>query len=162
MFNSESLLEFCKRAHQSFGKILDHCRSLSPEDFNREIDGFGFPTVKLQLHHTIGAQKYWLGVIEGRMDVDDDPDDNFTFDDMVAYRDSVLGITETYLSSASPEELNSARVMTTWGNVEKELIPAHIVIRTLCHLYHHQGQIAAMCRSMGKPVEPGMDYPIFP
>jgi len=31
-------------------------------------------------------------------------------------------------------------------------------MRTLTHFFHHQGQIAAMCRLLGKPVS-GLDYP---
>lgn len=162
MFNAESLLEFCRRAHQSFDKLIEHCRCLEDDEFNRKIDGFGYPTVKLQLHHAIGAQKYWIGVLQGRMDIDDDPDDQFTINDMIEYHKSVLNTTERYLGSASTEELITSRPMITWGNIEKNLIPAHVVIRTLTHLYQHQGQVAAMCRLMNKPIEPGMDYPILP
>lgn len=162
MFNAEGLLEFCRRAHHSFEKLIEHCQCLNDDEFNRKFEGFGYPTIKLQLHHAIGARKYWIGVLQGRMDVDDDPDDLFSIDDMIAYHKSVLQTTEKYLHSASPEELNTARPMTTWGNIEKSLIPAHVVIRTLTHLYHHQGQVAAMCRLMNKPVAPGMDYPILP
>ena len=162
MYNSEGLLEFCRRAHESFEKLLVHCQCLDDDEFNREIDGFGFPTIKLQLHHAISAQKYWIGVLQGRMDVDDDPDGQFTINDMIEYRKSVLRSTERYLSSASKEELTTARPMITWRNIEKNLIPAHVVIRTLTHLFHHHGQVVAMCRSMNKPVEVGMDYPILP
>lgn len=162
MYNAEGLLEFCRRAHRSFEKLIEHCRGLDDDEFNRQIEGFGYSTVKLQLHHAIGARIYWIGVLQGRMDVDDDPDNQFTIDDMTAYHKSALRITESYLSSASTEELTTARPMICWGNVEKTLVPAHVVIRTLTHLYHHQGQVMAMCRLMKKPVEPGMDYPILP
>jgi len=162
MFNAEALLEFSKRAYHSFEKLIEHCGSLDGNEFNRKIEGFGYPTIKLQLHHAIGAQKYWIGVLQGRIDIDDDPDDKFTIGDMAEYHKAVLCITEDYLISASTEELNTARPMITWGNIEKELIPAHVVIRTLTHLYHHLGQVAAMCRLMNKPIAPGMDYPILP
>jgi len=162
MYNSDGLLEFCRRAHLSFEKLIEHCKSLSIDEFNRKIEGFGYPSVKLQLHHAIGAQKYWIGVLQGRMDVDDDPDDEFTIDDMSEYRRSVLRMTERYLSSVATGELITPRLMITWGNKEKTLVPAHIVIRTLTHMYHHHGQVTAMCRLMDKPVESGMDYPIVP
>ncbi|MCP4569908.1 MAG: hypothetical protein GY841_20200 [FCB group bacterium] len=162
MYNAEGLLEFCRRAHQSFEKLIEHCQCLNDDEFNRKIEGFGYPTIKHQLHHAIGAQKYWIGVLQGRMDVDNDPDDLFSIDDMIAYHQSVLRTTEKYLNSASTDELTTARPMITWGNIKKILIPAHVVIRTLTHLYHHHGQVAAMCRLMNKPIAPGMDYPILP
>jgi uncharacterized damage-inducible protein DinB len=96
------------------------------------------------------------------MDVDDDPDERFTLGDLIRYRESVLGLAEQYLSTATPKELATARLMTTWGNVEKSLIPAHVVMRTITHLYHHLGQAAAMCRAANKSIDPGMDYPIVP
>jgi len=161
MFDSESLLEFCRRTHKSFEKLIEHCQSLSDDEFNRRIEGFGYPTVKLQFHHSIAAQKYWIGVLQGRIDVDDDPDDQFTIEDLIEYRNSVLNLTNQYLSSASNKELNTARLMITWSSIEKELIPAHVVIRTLTHMFQHQGQVAAMCRLIGKPIDPGMDYPIL-
>ena len=162
MYSSEGLLEFFRRTHFSFEKLIEHCKSLSVDEFNREIEGFGYPTVKLQLHHAIGAQKYWIGVLEGRMDVDDDPDDSFTIDDMEEYCKSVFHLAEDYLSTATTDELTTARPMMTWRNIEKVLVPAHVLIRTLTHMYHHHGQVTAMCRIMNKSVEPGMDYPILP
>jgi uncharacterized damage-inducible protein DinB len=32
-------------------------------------------------------------------------------------------------------------------------------MRTMTHIYHHQGQVTAMCRLLGRPVN-GLDYPI--
>lgn len=45
------------------------------------------------------------------------------------------------------------------GGKERMLIPAHALMRTLTHLYHHQGHIVAMCRLLGRPGQ-GVDYPI--
>ncbi|MBU0983450.1 MAG: DinB family protein [candidate division Zixibacteria bacterium] len=162
MYSAEGLLEFSRRTHQSFGKLMAHCRTLTSEEFNRKHVEFGIYSVKYQLHHAIGAQKYWIGVLEGRMDVDDDPDDQFSMDDMEAYRAEVVGLMAKYLGAASVKELTTARPMITWQQIEKTLIPAHVVMRTLTHMFQHQGQVIAMCRKMGKPVKPGLDYPILP
>jgi uncharacterized damage-inducible protein DinB len=158
MYNSESLIELHRRAHQSLQKLLTHCRELSADEFNRRMEAFGDPTVQLQLFHIISAEKYWTGVLQGRMDVDNEIDYP-TIDVLEPYRQEVFAITDRYLQGASVEELNSARRMITWGNNEKILIPAHIIIRTQVHIYHHLGKTLAMCRLLGKP-GPGMDYPI--
>ena len=104
------------------------------------------------------------GRIRSRLELGDRPEGRpvaeVTTDSLEAYRQEVFGLTENYLRSASVEELNTPRIMTTWGNKEKELTPAHVVLRTLMHFYHHQGQIAAMCRLSGKPIPPGMDFPL--
>lgn len=140
-------------------KLLEHCRQLSAEELNRKLVGFGYPTVRLQLHHEIAAEKYWIGVLQGRMDVDDNEPDFPTIESLETYRQQVFSVTAEYLRTASVEELNMARSMITWGNKERILSPAHVVIRTQTHFYHHQGQIAVMCSLLGKPAV-GMDYPI--
>ena len=142
--------------------MIAHCQELGPEELSRELEGFGYPSVRLQLHHAIGAQKYWIGVLEGRMDVDENDSDYPTVDSLEAYRQEIFGLTGNYLRSASVEELNTPRTLVTWGDKEVELTPAHVVLRTLMHVYHHQGQIAAMCRLFGKPIPAGLDFPLIP
>lgn len=159
IYTAEALVELHERAHLSLKKLLEHCRQFSIEELNRELIGFGYPTVRLQLHHELDAEKYWIGVLQGRIDVDENDSDYPTIDSLEAYRQQVLSATAEYLRAASIEELNTARRMITWGNRERILTPAHVFIRTQTHLYHHQGQIAAMCRLLGKPAT-GMDYPI--
>ncbi len=160
MYNSEGMIEFHNRAHQSLKKLIEHCKQFSTEELSKELNGFGYPSLILQLHHVIGGEKYWTGVLQGRIDVDDDISQYSTIEKIMDYRREVYLITDKYLLTASEKELNTARPMMTWGNKEKVLIPAHVFLRTLTHIYHHQGQIAAICRLMGKPIEPGLDYPI--
>ena len=159
MYTAEALLDLHERAHQNFEKLLAHCRELGGEELNRELAGFGYPTIRLQLHHEIGAEEYWIGVLKGRFDVEDDDDAYPDVDSLEAYRRQVFSTTDEYLRSASPEELNTARLMMTWGDREQRLVPAHVLMRTLTHIYHHQGQIVAMCRLLGKPAG-GLDFPL--
>jgi uncharacterized damage-inducible protein DinB len=159
MYTAETLLDIHERTHASLEKLLAHCRGLDADELDRELDGFGYPTVRLQLHHEIGAEKYWVGVLEGRIDVDENDADFPTIESLEAYRREVFAATRAYLRSASADELNTARPMTTWGNREKTLIPAHVFLRTQTHHFTHQGQIVAMCRLMGKRAQ-GMDFPI--
>jgi uncharacterized damage-inducible protein DinB len=159
LYTPDTLLDLHERTHRSLTALLAHCREFSGEEIDRELDGFGYPTVRLQLHHEIGAEKYWIGVLQGRIDADEDAPDYPTIASLEAYRERVFAMTETYLAAASAEELNTARPMMTWGNREKVLVPAHVLMRTMMHIYHHQGQVTAMCRLLGRPIN-GLDYPI--
>ena len=161
MVSNAILSEFHKRAHTSFAMMLKHCRELTDDELNRQIDGFGVSTVRLQFHHQIGAERYWISVLKGRMDVEDDSDRYLTIDAMNEFRLKVFTTTEEYLNTASEDELITPRKMMTWGNKERILVPTHVFMRTLTHIYHHHGQIAAMCRIMGKPIPLGMDYPVI-
>jgi uncharacterized damage-inducible protein DinB len=159
MHTKEALLDLHERAHRSLKSLLAQCRELSAEELDRELSGFGYPSVKLQLHHEIGAEQYWIGVLQGRIEVDDNPSDYPTVESLEAYHQKIFSATEEYLRTTSTEELNTARRMMTWGNKEKLLTPAHVIIRTQTHLYHHQGEITAMCRLLGKPAR-RLDFPI--
>lgn len=158
MQTSDGLLDIHARAHQNFHGLIAHCGSLDAGAINRGLDGFGYPSIRRQLHHVISAERYWIGVLEGRIDADEDDPDYPTLESLEALRARVSAATERYLRATSPEELNTPRAMMTWGGRERTLTPAHVVLRTVMHLYHHQGQVLAMCRLLGRPGE-GFDYP---
>jgi uncharacterized damage-inducible protein DinB len=159
MHTPEAILDIHERAHRNLTGLLAHCRQLSAGEADRELPGFGYPTVRLQLHHEIGAEKYWIGVLEGRIDADDDAPDYPTIASLEAYREQVFAMTEAHLRAAAVEELNAPRPMMTWRGTKQMLVPAGVILRTVMHLYHHQGQVVAMCRLLGKPAS-GLDYPL--
>ena len=159
MYDAEGLLDLHQRGHRSLQKLIAHCGQLEAEQVNREIAGFGYPSVRLQLIHAIGAEAYWIGVVQGRIDTEDRDDVLLTVDSVAAWRTSVASATDEYLRAATPKELNTSRKMKTWDGTERDLVPARVFLRTLTHLYHHQGQVVAICRLLGKPAS-GMDFPL--
>lgn len=159
MTTREFLIDFHQRVHRSFKQLLDHCENLTEEELNRKMEGFGYPTVRLQLHHMISAEKYWVGVLEGRIDAEEDDHLYPTIGSLQSYREEIFQLTANHLESTTEEELLASRPMMTWGNKEKVLNPMNVILRTQTHIYHHQGQILAMCRLFGKPKN-GLDYPI--
>lgn len=158
MYTPESLLDVHERCHRSFGKLLAHCRQFSVEEINRELPGFGYPTIRLQLHHLIGAEDYWLSVVRGAMRVDDNDAAYPTIESLETWRASVATETRAWLAAADADALNTARPMKTWGGGEHSLIPAHVLMRTQVHIFQHQGQVAAMCRLLDKPIPAGLDF----
>lgn len=159
MYTPEALLDLHERAHRSLRGLLDHCRTLSADELNRELPGFAYPTVRLQLHHAIGAQEYWLGVLHGVVNVEDNDADFPTIDTLEAWRARVFAATEDYLHGVTTEALDTPRPHATWGGRVKIMAPAHVILRTQTHLYQHQGQVVAMCRLMGKQ-KGGLDFPL--
>src|SRR5262245_39485414 len=159
MHTAEALTDLHERGHRSLRTLLEHCGRLDPEQIDREFAGFGYPSVRLQLIHAIGAEAYWIGVLQGRMDAEDKDDVLRTIESVAAWRDAVAATTGAYLRAATPRELNTPRTMTTFGGKQRELVPARVVLRTFTHLYHHQGQVTAMCRLLGSPAA-GMDFPL--
>jgi uncharacterized damage-inducible protein DinB len=160
MYTAAALADIHDRTQRTFAKLLAHCATLAPADIDREIPGFGYPTIRLQIHHVIGAERYWLSVIRGSMVLDDDDAAHTTIASLAALRETVAAATRAYIDGASADELNTPRKMVTYGGGERLLAPAHIILRTQTHVFHHLGQIAAMCRLAGSP-SPGSDFPIL-
>jgi uncharacterized damage-inducible protein DinB len=161
MHTAAALVDTHTRAHLSLQKLLDHCAGFSPDELSRELAGFGYPQIRLQLHHVVGAEEYWVGVLRGLILTDERPEDFASIDALRAYRERVAATTGAYLRGASETELNTRRKMITWGGHERELVPAHIILRTQTHIFQHQGQVAAMCRLLGRPIPPGLDFPLY-
>jgi len=159
MISSDALLDLHERCHRSFAGLLAHCRAFDSDALNRELEGFGYPSVRLQLHHALGAEAYWVGVLQGRVEAEDDNPRYPTVASLESMREAVSSATEGYLRRASREELNTVRSMLTWTGKERMLVPAQVILRTATHLFQHQGQVTAMCRLLGRPVN-GLDYPI--
>jgi uncharacterized damage-inducible protein DinB len=159
MYTNDALLDLHERTHRSLQKLLGHCQPLTTEELNRAMNGFGYPSIRLQFHHQIGAEEYWIGVLQGRVEADENDAAYPTLASLEKYRQRVFSVTEDYLHRTLQEDLNTSRKMLTWGNKEKLLMPAHVFMRTLTHHYQHQGQILAMCRLLGKPAS-GMDFPL--
>ncbi len=160
MFAPADLLELHRRTHLGLDRLLDHCAGFSQAELTRSLEGFGGSTVLLQLHHGVGAERYWIGVLEGKMLVDEIETDHASIGALRAFRDRVTAATRAYLRGASENELATAREVTTWGDRRVTVVPAHVLLRTQTHVFHHKGQVAAMCRILGRPVPQGMDYPV--
>jgi uncharacterized damage-inducible protein DinB len=154
------LLDLHDRCHRSLAQYLEHCRSLTSDALDRELDGFGYPTVRMQLHHAIGAERYWVTVLQACMDASEDEADAVSITALEAFRHRVFDATHLYLREASEDELTTQRPVLTWGGHEKMLAPIHVILRTQTHIFHHCGQVAAMCRLLGYPIPAGMDFPI--
>ncbi|MHC4451693.1 MAG: DinB family protein [Planctomycetota bacterium] len=153
------LLDFHERCHRSLRRYLEHCQLLSDEELDRELEGFGYPTVREQLQHAIGAERYWVSVLRDCMDPSEA--DAVSIEALENFRQSVFEVTRTWLGATPDEELTPPRMMATFGGHERKLAPVHVILRTQTHLFHHMGQLAAMCRLLGHPIPEGWDFPIL-
>lgn len=157
---ADDLLDVHRRTHSSLARLLDHCAGFSPEELNRELDGFGYPSLVLQLHHVLGAERYWIGVLQGLMLVDEPEEEKASIDALRDLCERVAETTRGYLAGASESELRTRREVNAWGPRRVAVTPMHVILRTQTHVYQHQGQVAAMCRLLGRPIPSGLDYPM--
>jgi uncharacterized damage-inducible protein DinB len=159
MYTSGALLDIHDRSQRSLIRLMEHCAEMPAESIDREHDGFGYPTVRLQLHHLLGAQEYWIGVLQGRVEADENDHLYPTIASLQEYRGRVAAQVRDYLESVDDAALNESAEYATWGGRTKILMPAQVVLRTVMHLYHHQGQIQAICRQAGVRIG-RLDFPL--
>ena len=151
MYKSDALSDIHARAHESLRRLMAFCGTLEELELHQPLDGFGFATIHRQLEHTLGAEVYWQTVVtKGYLQEAKLPQ----LPDVAAleaFRQRTAAITRAYLEHASDAELNSTREMISDPGKTRLLRPADVIMRIVTHIFHHQGQVLAMCRTIGKP-----------
>jgi uncharacterized damage-inducible protein DinB len=161
MYNAETLLDVHARAHESLRRLIVFCGCLTDDELRRPLTGFGFPTVLGQLEHTIGAEVYWQTVVTRGYTEEATLPDLRDVPAIEAFREQTASVTRSYLGRTSEAELNSPRQMISDPGRTRLLRPADVIMRVVAHIFNHQGQVLAMCRTMGKPNEThDLDYPL--
>ncbi|HPF36788.1 MAG TPA: DinB family protein [Candidatus Krumholzibacteria bacterium] len=159
MTTADLLHDAHQRTHRGLARLLEQAAALDPSVLHREVEGFGYPTVQLQVHHLLGAEQYWVGVLEGEIRIDSAPESYPDIASLSVFRTQVAGATAAYL--ATGPDLDTQRTVTTWRGEPLELVPRHAVLRLITHAHHHLGQAQAMLRLMGHPVG-ALDFPLDP
>jgi uncharacterized damage-inducible protein DinB len=161
MYDGLTLLDIHSRAHESLRRLIVFCRNLSDSELRRPLTGFGHPTVWRQLEHTIGAEVYWQTVVTTGYSEEARLPEMRDLDAVEAFRAETASRTRGYLERASGSELNTPRVMISDPGQTRRLRPADVILRIVTHIFNHQGQVLAMCRTLGKPSDRfDLDYPV--
>jgi len=161
MYNAETLLDMHARAHESLRRLIVFCGNLTDDELRRPLTGFGFPTVLGQLEHTIGAEVYWQTVVTSGYTEEATLPALQDVAAVEAFRQQTASATRSYLDRASEAELNSPRQMISDPGQTRLLRPADVIMRVVTHIFNHQGQVLAMCRTIGKPnAVYDLDYPL--
>jgi uncharacterized damage-inducible protein DinB len=161
MYNPPTLLDVHARAHESLRRLIVFCGDLTEDELCRPLTGFGFSTVLRQLEHTIGAEVYWQTVVTRGYTEEVTLPLLRDVAAIEAFRQQTASATRAYLERASEADLNSRREMISDPGETRLLRPADLIMRIVTHIFNHQGQILAMCRSIGKPNEQlDLDYPL--
>lgn len=161
MYTAAVLLDVHHRAHESLRRLIAYCAELTPDELQRQLPGFGFPTVLRQLEHTIGAELYWQLVVTKGYHEEAEMPKLPDLAAMEAFRQRTAAATFAYLQDADAAELNTRREMVTDPGESRVLRPADVIMRVVTHIFNHQGQVLAMCRTLGKPnAQHDLDYPL--
>ncbi len=160
MYTTAALLDIHDRTHRSLAKVIDHLDTLPAKALSTPVEGFSYPTLVAQLHHGIGAERYWFSVLRADINLDDDFESHQTLDALRSMRASVAAQTRAQIESLSDEQASAPLEITKWNGEKAEVVPAHVLLRTQTHFYQHQGEIASMLRQLGHTFPPMLDFPL--
>jgi uncharacterized damage-inducible protein DinB len=151
MFTKDGIRELHAWTHERLDMLIEHATALAPEEFAREIAGFGYPSVREQLVHTLGAEERWVHRLQDLPTRPWSSADYPTASTLRPVRDRVMRETAVYLDRLSDAALNAPLVQRPKEWIGELRSPAFILHHVLTHAFHHKGQVVAMCRLLGHP-----------
>jgi uncharacterized damage-inducible protein DinB len=135
--------------------LLDFCREVKPDDFTRQLNGFGFQSMRDTLVHIANCYIAWLGsfvLLKTKKPLTPKEDvPQFGLDEIKArFEQADSFVNEVFEGLANNMDKPIQRAIP-WrdGSEEISMTPGKLLMHTVTHEFHHKGQIVAMARHMG-------------
>ena len=135
--------------------IFDFCSELNPHDFNRQVDGFGFQSMRDSLVHIADCYHAWLGsfiLLKTKKPITTKEDLTKVGLDEIKVRfeqvDSYVKEVFEVFSNHMDEPIQREIPWRVSGEV-LSITPGKLIMHTITHEFHHKGQIVAMARQLG-------------
>ena len=151
MFNVDGVRKFHGWTYASLDLVLDHLSAMPPDDYVRELSGFGFRTLREQAIHIFNCEGFWVQTLQGLRYTSRTLEECPAVADVRLLQKEVSQSTHTYLSKLTNQQLNADTELHFSDGDVAVRTPALVLHHVLTHAFHHKGQIAAMCRALGHP-----------
>lgn len=135
--------------------IFDFCSELEPDDFTRQVDGFGFQSIRDSLVHISDCYYAWLGsyiLLKTKKPLTAKEDlveiglneIKVCFNQVDSFVNEVFEVFPNHMDVPIEREI-------PWrvGGEIISMTPAKLLMHVITHEFHHKGQIVAMARQMG-------------
>jgi uncharacterized damage-inducible protein DinB len=135
--------------------LLDFCSELEPTDFTRQVDGFGFQSVRDTLVHVADCYNAWLGsfVLSKTKKPITPKEDRLQLglDEIKARFERVDSLVNEVFEVLAHHGDEPIQKEIPWRAVREELTitAGKLLMHTITHEFHHKGQIVSMARQMG-------------
>jgi len=148
----DDLLTFHGWVRKPFEVLFEHAGKVSPEEFVRQLEGFGMPTLRDQLVHIVECEDFWITKLKGDEFQDIYSKAGFGSAGQVwAAYGPVAERTREFLAGLTQEQVGAPRRITFSRGEFVDLTPIQVVLHVITHSFHHKGQAVAMCRLLGYP-----------
>ena len=127
-------------------RTLEAVSTLEPEDFTHEITS-SFPSVRDTLVHTLGADRAWLGRLEGQAPTRVEPTE---YPDVATLRTAWTGVLERWpVVVAGFQNENAPVTYRSFAGDPFTNTLGEIVRHAVNHGTYHFGQVTTMLRQLG-------------
>ncbi|WP_342542972.1 DinB family protein [Paenisporosarcina sp. FSL H8-0542] len=135
--------------------VFDFCSELEPDDFTRQVDGFGFQSIRDSLVHISDCYYAWLGSYillktKKPLTVKEDLSEKGLDEIKVRFNQVDAFVNEVFEVFSNQMDVPIEREIP-WrvGGEIISMTPAKLLMHVITHEFHHKGQIVAMARQMG-------------
>jgi uncharacterized damage-inducible protein DinB len=141
------LLDLLEYTRWGSEKVMQAVSELSPETYTKDL-GSSFPSIRDTLVHTFGADRAWLGRIQGQTPARPNPEE---YPSVASLRESWLEVLSTF-----------PNVVKSLGDVEQTIAYkafdgtayssklSEIIRHVVNHGTYHRGQVTTMLRQLGE------------
>jgi len=152
MFTRDGIKALHAWTHERLDLLLEQAGKLSPGLFERELPGFGHPSVRSQLVHIFSGELNWVRALQKAPEVTLNPADYPDVRAVRSLKQQVEAQTVAYLDGLSDAEYETvvAARPAYWTTPPRS--PAFILHHVVTHAFHHKGQVVAMFRLLGYPI----------
>ncbi|MCH5585423.1 DinB family protein [Shimazuella sp. AN120528] len=144
--------------------LLDFCEEIEPNDFTRQMTGFGFSSIRNLLVHVADCYIAWLGsfvLLKTKKPLT--PKEFLRQMDVQAVRERFFladkYVNDFYTTLSTDERNIIIEREALWRNNDEIITttPNKLFIHAITHEFHHKGQIVTMARQMGYDEIPNTD-----
>ncbi|WP_246202567.1 DinB family protein [Virgibacillus doumboii] len=132
------------------GLLFQFCEKMSPDDYTKELEGFGWGSVRNLHTHVAECYQNWLGKFGLK--------ENIQIADPTMVRDvseirqifkKVDELVYRFLNAYGDNYEHLISGPVSWQEDDEELSVLWLFTHTLTHEFHHKGQIVTMGRQLG-------------
>ncbi|SDM58299.1 DinB family protein [Sediminibacillus halophilus] len=130
--------------------LLSFCEQLATEDYTRELNGFGWGSIRTLHVHVADCYQAWLAHFALKKDRDRvKPETIQNVAEMREQFSLVDQLVDEFLDSYHKDFSQQITGFVPWQAGEERLSVLWLFTHTITHEFHHKGQIVTMARQLG-------------
>ncbi|SFA95097.1 Uncharacterized damage-inducible protein DinB (forms a four-helix bundle) [Lentibacillus halodurans] len=130
--------------------LFAFCEKLDPEDYAKELDGFGWGSIRNLHIHVAECYQSWLANFGLKANVRvGEPWMVKSVQDMRNIFSEVDSLVYRFLDTYDGQLDKNVKGPVSWQEEDEELSVLWLFTHTITHEFHHKGQMVSMARQLG-------------